>query len=306
MIEDPTVLVLGAGASMPYGFPSGRELFVIINKALAIQSTSPVTLWGRLKDLGIEQEKIPAFRSALIFADPPSVDAFLEHREEFLEVGKLSIALSLIPFENERRLFNMDRDEDMPNSWYRYLMDKLEAINCTDFKRNRLSIITFNYDRSLEHYLFTTLKNRYGITDQECSDAISAIPFIHVHGSLGSLPWQGGLFSRPFKKTGDLHEIRMASRQIIIMSEKAEDAEVFRRAYELMNEASKIYFLGFGYHQTNLRRLGMAKLIKKGNIYGTSLGLGTAEWRSISDTWRIAFKGDKIDILGLFRNYYPL
>jgi hypothetical protein len=90
------------------------------------------------------------------------------------------------------------------------------------------------------------------------------------------------------------------------MSEKQEDARVFQMAYRLLNEAGYIYFLGFGYHQTNLRRLGMANLKEKANKFGTSLGLGKAEWQSISRSWGITSKGNEIDILSLFRDHVPL
>jgi hypothetical protein len=306
MIMDNTVLVLGAGASMPYGFPSGRELFFIIKKGLNIFTQGKRIVWEKLRTLGIKDKEIIDFRSALNYADSPSVDAFLEHRSEFSEVGKLSIALILIPYEDERRLFNIDGSADMPSSWYRYLMDKLNAKDCDEFKYNKLSVITFNYDRSWEHYLFTALKNRYGITDDECTESLSFIPIIHVHGSLGSLPWQASNYSRPYEKTNDLSEIQKASKQIIVMSEKEEYASVFHTVFKLMEKASKIYFLGFGYHNTNLRRLGILNLSNKANKFGTSVGIGNAEWRSISDTWGITFKGTDVDILSLFRDYFPL
>jgi hypothetical protein len=223
-----------------------------------------------------------------------------------MEVGKLAMALSLIPYENERRLFNAGSHTDMPTSWYRYLMDKLATNDAAVFRLNRLSVITFNYDRSLEHYLFTALKFRYRKTDTECADLLSAIPIIHVHGSLGSLPWQGGNHVRPYKNTDNLDEIRLAGNNIQVMSEKDEHATVFQKAIELLEQASKIYFLGFGYHPTNLKRLGIHTLKNKPEKYGTSLGLGAAEWRAISDSWGITFKGTDIDIWGLFRDHCPL
>ncbi len=306
MINNDTVLILGAGASMPYGFPSGRELFFNIKKGLVGRSQGTQHLWGKLLTLGIKERILLEFQSALNYADPPSVDAFLEHRPEFLEVGKLSMAINLIPYEDENRLFNIGMSDDMPASWYRYLMDKLNAKDCSEFKHNKLSIVTFNYDRSLEHYLYTALKNRYGIEDEECASCLSSIPIIHVHGSLGLLPWQQGKYCRSYVNTVPLPEIALASTQIIVMSEKNESANVFNTVYELLRKAAKIFFLGFGYHETNLRRLGMDRLLDNINKYGTSFGLGDADWRSISDSWRITFKGSSIDILSLFHNYYPL
>lgn len=304
MVSHPTVLVLGAGASMPYGFPSGRELYFKIMNNLNFMTDMNIN--GRLRDLGFTKEQIKSFRSELAYADSQSVDAFIEYRSEFKNIGKAAMALCLIPCEDESRLFNINWKEDKPASWYRYLMDKLTAVNLDEFKHNKLSIITFNYDRSLEHYLFTSLMHRYGEAERECARALSNISILHVHGNLGPLPWQEGEALRPYQFTDSPQEVLAAAGKIIVMSEKQEDAPIFSKASELMLSAEKIFFLGFGYHDINLRRLKLGLLAGKTNKFGTSLGLGHAEWRSISDTWRITFKGDDIDILSLFRNHEPL
>jgi len=305
MITQPTVLVLGAGASIPYGFPSGRDLYFQIKRNLDTQTREPNNqyLWGKLLSLGYSAGDIASFKSALDFADPLSVDAFLEHRNEFLPIGKLAIALTLIPLENPERLFNIGRGKDVQESWYRYLMGRLDANDCLDFRRNKLSIITFNYDRSLEHYLFTSLMNNFGINSEKCAHALSATPIIHVHGSLGSLPWQGKRWSRAYVGTDNLEVVQKASQEIVVMSEKEEEASVFDAAFDLLNEAEKIYFLGFGYHPTNLRRLKIRNLARKLNRHGTSVGMRQAELNSIDQAWGIGFHGADIGILDLFRSY---
>jgi hypothetical protein len=78
------------------------------------------------------------------------------------------------------------------------LMNKLFANGIDGLDDNRLSIVSFNYDRSLEHCLFESAKNRYCINhvgvdeakEQRCKEKIGAIPIVHVYGSLGRLPWQ--------------------------------------------------------------------------------------------------------------------
>jgi len=52
--------------------------------------------------------------------------------------------------------------------WYQYFCDKLNT-SFEEFDQNKISIITFNYDRSLEHSLFTALKNSYGKNDRDCA-----------------------------------------------------------------------------------------------------------------------------------------
>ena len=53
-----------------------------------------------------------------------------------------------------------------------------------------VAFITFNYDRSLEFFLLTTLKNRYQKTEQECAAKLKNIPIVHLYGKLALLPWE--------------------------------------------------------------------------------------------------------------------
>ena len=107
MITKPTVLILGAGASMPYGFPSGEELVMTIDKNLNPRKlgSHPNPDWiAILKNFGILEKDIHTFRQELLYSRL-SIDSFLGHQPKFLKVGKLAITLSLIQYENENNLF---------------------------------------------------------------------------------------------------------------------------------------------------------------------------------------------------------
>jgi len=298
MITRPTVLILGAGASMPYGFPSGRELLYQIRGGLMGEAHD---FFRGIKELGIETDHIKDFYRELTYADPPSVDAFLEHRPEFQEVGKLAITLRLIPLENEKSFFDGAFNE---SSWYQYLFEKLSAPSFDEFVGNELSIITFNYDRSIEHYLFTVLKHRYDKSDEECAKILSNIPIIHVHGSLGSLPWQDAS-GRPYMPEHTTKEIKAASEKINVISEREDTPKEFELAFNLMNKASNIYFLGFGYHPNNLRRLRIKKLDQR-HPKGTAFGLGITEREQIWGGWGIKLYGDYNEVLEFLKNHVAL
>jgi len=244
MITEKTVFVLGAGASAPYGYPTGYELK---NQVLDFLKTES----NNLVRFGYEQELIQNFRDSLFFSATSSVDAFLEHRyDEFLEIGKLSIARVLTKYEIERTLFKK-------NNWYQYLFGLMNA-PFDKFGSNKVSFITFNYDRSLEHFFITAIKNKYGIGEEECAEKLKAIPIIHVYGLLDYLPWQKS-DGREYKNkySGDFETMRKTGSNIKIIHEK-EDIErdpEFNRAHSLIEDAKKIYFLGFGYDSTNIKRL---------------------------------------------------
>jgi len=126
-------------------------------------------------------EKFLEFREAFWKSGTVSVDAFLEGRPEFLDVGKFAIAYCLIPFESEANLFTPPGDH---GDWYGYLSERLNR-SFDEFEHNKLSIVTFNYDHSLEHYLFTSLLNWHGRSVDDCIGKFAKLPIIHVYGQLG-------------------------------------------------------------------------------------------------------------------------
>ncbi len=289
MITKPTVIILGAGASSVYGFPTGQGLVsnIISNlRPLSKSETRGGNDWVPflIVNFDLKEEEIYDFQEKLHYSRI-SVDAFLEYRNEFLKVGKLSIAMSLISHENNQKLFSAERN------WLDYLRNKLDA-PFDVFGENELSIITFNYDRTVEQYLFTVLKNTYGRSDAECVEQLNKIPIIHVHGKIGSLPWQEEN-GRPYENTFTPENIKLASDQIIIISESNEDSEEFRQAFELLKKADegKIYFLGFGYNPVNLRRLKFNELknLKKYDpiALGTSYKFPATKQRVLADEWKI-------------------
>jgi hypothetical protein len=298
MITKPTVLILGAGASMPYGFPSGQDLLGIIHNCL--EPNSPGNWITTIKELGITEDCIRTFRYDLYHSGRSSVDAFLEHRPEFLEIGRLVIMLSLIPCEQEHLLFNNKMREQ---NWYQYLFDKLNA-PFDAFDENRLSIITFNYDRSIEHYMFKAMRSLYGKSDEECARKLNNIPIIHVHGRLGALPWQkgGGRSYLPRPDLLTLEEKKSVSKQIVVISEDIDTSPDFEDASKLMMTAERIYFLGFGYHEMNLRRLRI-DILKNKTLTGTSYQLGVAETKAINEKWRITLPDSHLKVLEFLRDH---
>jgi hypothetical protein len=135
VITTPTVLILGAGASCPYSFPTAKELKILICEAFSHPTAKACQFLGANTDHS--PDKFFEFRDAFSKSGQSSVDAFLEHRPDFLDVGKLAIAYCLIPFEDEARLYRPD--ETRGSDWYGYLSEKLNAI-FEEFGNNKLSI----------------------------------------------------------------------------------------------------------------------------------------------------------------------
>jgi hypothetical protein len=211
MITTPTVLVLGAGASCPYGFPTGKELKVEICNAFSKPEAEGCQFLSA--NTNHSADEFLQFGNAFLKSGQSSVDAFLEHRPEFLEVGKLAIAYCLIPREDEERLYQAD--EKRGGDWYGYLSEKLNA-TFEEFGNNELSIITFNYDRSLEHFLLNSLHYSHGKKFEECAETLAKIPIIHVYGQLGESKYpsleisSGYLFRSEISDTPHIVRIEIA------------------------------------------------------------------------------------------------
>jgi hypothetical protein len=268
MLTHPTVLVLGAGASKPFDFPTGLELSAMVSNELRPGHHA----YNVLQDPGgFAGADINTFREEFYFSGKNSVDAFLEHRTDLIEIGKAVTAVVLIGYEDPDKLFRFE-----PPNWLRYIYNNLNT-SFEDFGRNTLSFVTFNYDRTVEHFFFESLKRTYHKTDEECKSVLSQIPIIHLHGRLGFLPWQRPN-GRPYSTLHDLDGIRASIDEIKIIHEDISDGrdKDFESAKQLMQNAYRILFLGFGYNRTNIERLGIADL-PDGKAIGTSIGLGNKE-----------------------------
>ena len=172
MITTKTVLVLGAGASAPYKFPTGKKL---VRQIRDFAGSPKAEEWLRACDLWVTRYHA-ADRTALLpnvaslmqslslelkWCDPDSIDQFLELRQDMAEAGILLISILLLDAEHksEEHLWS----DETGGHWYNYLKQQLTNLPET-LGQDQVRMISFNYDRSLEHYLFRSLKPFYAGT----------------------------------------------------------------------------------------------------------------------------------------------
>ncbi len=231
-------------------------------------------------------EKSKKFAEALRRSGSYSLDAFVETRREFLGECKLAIAATLIPLEQDRILFETAKTgPNETGDWYRYLSNRLHD-NIGIGRKGRLTILTYNYDRSIEHYLHVTLCNALGLDELKSHTEMEGLEIVHLHGSLGALPWQnnsGEVYSREYTSSCDFEAVKKAADQIKIIHENQDDTLEYLLALERLSQAERICFFGFGFHRTNVRRLTKnkwhhaSKRFGFRDIRGTSCGLTPAE-----------------------------
>jgi len=290
MVELETVLVLGAGASKDFGFPTGKDLVTRICDMLRNQENKEYKMFYECADR-LNLEAATYFADHLAGAPTPSVDAWLEQNPTFIQVGKIAIAIALLCYEQTAK---RSRPK---NNWYELLFDRLRS-PFDEFQHNKLSIITFNYDRSLEEFLFKSFRHTHSQkSEQECRHKLNKLELLHVYGSLGRLEWQfddpeNPLVQIPHGAKLDSDRVICAANNIKIMPEDQELSTEFRKARTWLRNSQAIYFLGFGYHKNNMIRLGTHMLHKHQKIMGTCSGL---DFQRISEV-------ERLGITGLHRN----
>ncbi len=317
MIEKRTVFILGAGASKPYGYPTGIELRHMIVKDFEgiITKLPPDDLISTLPDA----KTIRQFAYKFNKSDTNSIDLFLSrHSTDSVVVmrGKQAISSIMLHCEGRSR-FNDALYETRKLDWYNYLFTRMTEHMRTDenldFSSNQVSFVTFNYDRSLEFYLHQSLTNSFGaehLTNLE--GELKKLGMIHVHGCVARLPWQEP--GDPLVLKYPVIELRArfiieATKQIRVVGETDEDENI-RKARELLKEAEQVFFLGFGFAIENLEVLDIPNsLSASARIFGTVMGFEETEIDAIySQFGGIAQKPGRLtleplDSRGLLRKY---
>ncbi len=296
-ISIPTVLILGAGASVHCKYPLGIDL---------------LSHYSRLKDkddlnrlpVGWDKKQAVELINKLTRSGHYSIDAALEKIDCDKALGKYLLALALKQYEKLDSLFPPSQ-----SGWYQYLFNKLVSGDSC-FDNNKLSIVTFNYDRSLEAYLHNALINRFSLTSEQALDELIKIPIIHVHGILGEYPLH------PYETNYSPDKLLEISKSIQIIHE-IEDADdetkfcnkYFQTANSCIDNAEKIYFLGFGFHFDNVRRFKIDWSIKGKKLVSANPHHTPAEINAIIEKlFSLGFNSDSIKFenatcSSLFRSY---
>ena len=257
MITNPTTLVLGAGASIPYGFPSGEQLRTEICKA----ENRTLPLFEILeKSIGYRASDISNFVKAFLYSNVASIDAFLSRHDHFVGIGKDCIAILLAQKEHPSRVIYANEDH-----WYKLLWQVLieDARTIEDLKQNKIRFISFNYDRSLEYFLFEASKHTFGLDDFQALDVVRHFKILHVYGKLGEFGLDVPSNSaRPYSVSIDPNLIKIAATGIQVIPEARDDSAAFQTAREWFAESGTIGFLGFGFDSLNVHRLGLIDVLK--------------------------------------------
>jgi hypothetical protein len=270
MITKPTVFILGAGASKPYGFPLGLELREIIcdltyNRAAHYEWVRNLTTHSNFTNDQIEE-----FRSVFTGSQTASIDSFLSrHSVQYGAIGKAIIASIIIGFEKSQ-LF---ASHNISDNWYFNLWNTMQsgAHAIDDLSQNNVKFITFNYDRTLEFFLYTACKNTFAIEPDIALSAIKKFPILHLYGSLGNFNFVDQDNAREFSAELSPIKLALASAALKVIPEARDDDIQFKQARNWLREAESICFLGFGFDPINCKRLNLFNILEAKIEQGLSI-----------------------------------
>jgi len=312
LIDKKTVFVLGAGASCPYGYPSGALLHkrVCLSQGLwqHYNDHNPPDLSAAIKKRQLQhiREFIDAFNKAQI----KSIDLFIANNSELAPIGKYIIAFEIFraerqslfgeeaKFEQEQIAYLQNHGRCSPldlftrplflgEDWYFYfynrLIEGLVSKNALpDFSDSNLSFITFNYDRSLDQFLYEGLCNFYKeVPEPDIIECLKKLKILHIYGQIAPLKWQNQDNHVDYKPQLRESLLERAANNIRTIYEEKQNPEL-TEAQNLLKQAEQIFFLGFGYAPENMEILGLPESIPQNcKVYGTAFGLIEEEIRRI-------------------------
>ncbi len=156
----------------------------------------------------------------------------------------------------------------------------------------------------------TALKNRFKKTETEVAEKLKKIPIVHLYGKLANLTWENNgvdNFKRDYNPEITPHLLRKSSKSLKIIYDEVEITDPdFNQARDLIKAASRIYFLGFGFHKDNLERLRIKSIlggrIESPIVEATSYRLPQDLKESIPNLYKIKFPNHDWDINEMFEH----
>ncbi len=280
MIRTDTTLIIGAGANREVEMPDGPDLLAkiaggfeferlesevksrdLVNFSILFQRVA-----GQL-DLTYEQlvAGAMAIRDATLVST--SIDAILEqygHDPAVLAAGKLAIVYYTLQGESKSTMAAEPRGPgELPlrgnDNWLFQLgqlivkgVPRARAEECFE----KLSIVCFNYDRAIEHYLPWVVMRAFGMTYEEaCELVANRLRIVHPYGVAGRLPWQGDEDYGATWGDTDPENIVALSKRIYTASQRAGSRQFQSYLRSEMSRGKRLGFLGFGFDPMNVAML---------------------------------------------------
>jgi hypothetical protein len=268
-------LILGAGASAPYGFPLGAEL-----KQKSVEMLQDNS---KLYELKIDKDvQMMALRKSLIeiLSNDPSVqtiDSFLARNPKYTELMRIIVTEIILKYEMEhqsrRFLQNVDRKDPALKDWYSWLFNEYFYLSEKPKNKFYLNVLTYNYDRSFEFYFIRALMSQYGMSGNIAAEFFyNNVNVLHMNGTLSRLAEYEDYGKTKGQKISFLHEIKDGFHSTELIENALEDCDI-------------TVFLGFGYDEKNVYRLRPNEYLVNRDVFGTAFGIPEQEVSGLNSDW---------------------
>lgn len=292
----PTTFIIGAGASFELGLPTGLELKSEISESLNIifprgyeQESGDFQiaelLRRRAQSVGKRDWNYLLYKAWHIRDALPgalSIDNVLDAMNsdvDFVYCGKLAICKAILAGERRSKLYRATSDDRSSVfqrcagtfliPFFQMLTEGVRKENLDQLFDN-VSIITFNYDRSIERFLPEALATYYGISDNEADQVVSKATIIHAYGQVGSMKQGQGDEYVPFGV--DSAPLDRITESIRTFTEGMADIEIQSHLRLVYSRADTLVFLGFAFHPINMQILDAGRIGAAKKIVGTAFG----------------------------------
>ncbi len=277
MIRSKTTLIVGAGASCELQFPSNEELLTRVGQTFdftrfgtGVQMKDSVLLAQYLQKsaarIGKNEADIRAAAERIRIASKltRSIDSLLDQHDTD-QLITIAGKLAIVHFISQAEAKSILRAEprlagELPiqgaDTWLYQLgqlvtsgVPRSQVEKCLD----DLSIISFNYDRSIEHFLPWAMVVAFGMELKEAQAIVAAkLRIIHPYGTVGRLPWQKGEAADCEWGTEQPWNIHNLAMMIRTSAEVQRDQQMMMQIRSSISGARRIVFLGFGFQPQNV------------------------------------------------------
>lgn len=299
------VFVIGAGCSVPYGFPTGAmlmqklknfdygtkfprkkysdgDIFLVdlyqehfgyssTDNKIEYQSDYAMVLpcpeHEKLYNQLIDAIVLP-FSQSIRNSMMVSTDEFLKNRLGQKQNEQVDFGKRLIAYE----ILKAEQTSRLWNiDWIQHLLSLIDQQDNWEEILKQTVFLTFNYDRVLEYCIFLYLTSDKQYSDADAHAFIKEMQIHHVNGFIGSLE------EIPFGAVENGKYQEIAKRMETVWEKRQNRNESEKEKYQgFLKNAERVYFLGFSYIPDNLESIGIprgAEIIRNAKVYATAMGL---------------------------------
>ena len=163
--------------------------------------------------------------------------------------------------------------------------------------------------------MYESLINSFSqISKEQIKEQLCSLQFIHIFGQVAGLDWEDRPDKTEYRRDVNLVSISAVAERLHTIYEEKDNPELVQ-AHRLIEQAKRIFFLGFGYGQENLEILNFPAILNGDHrICGTGYRLSPKEIADIKtkisttavNTTKVPpshFHIEDIDCLALLKKY---